>query len=123
MADASTPQASALAQPLFWTLDRIADALGTGPRGPGMVTRIATDTRNLVAGSCFVALRGESFDGHDFLEKAIENHAGSLIVSDARRAAKLGIPVYEVPDTLAALGALARYRRRAWGRPVVGVVG
>jgi UDP-N-acetylmuramoyl-tripeptide--D-alanyl-D-alanine ligase len=35
----------------------------------------------------------------------------------------LGVPVFEVEDTLVALGMLGRYRRRAWGRPVVGVVG
>jgi UDP-N-acetylmuramoyl-tripeptide--D-alanyl-D-alanine ligase len=44
-------------------------------------------------------------------------------VSDARRAAGLGVPVYMVADTLVALGMLGRYRRRVWGRPVVGVVG
>jgi len=44
MADAATPQASALQQPRFWTLDRVADALGDGPRGPTALTRIATDT-------------------------------------------------------------------------------
>jgi UDP-N-acetylmuramoyl-tripeptide--D-alanyl-D-alanine ligase len=45
------------------------------------------------------------------------------VVSDERRAAGLGVPVYLVRDTLQALGALARHRRRAWGRTVVGVVG
>src|SRR3954464_14189757 len=100
MADASTPQASALEPPQFWTLDRLSDALGRGPRGTEQVTRISTDTRNLTKGSCFVALKGDSFDGHNFLEKAVENGARSLIVSDARRAANLGVPVYEVSDTL-----------------------
>ncbi len=123
MAGASTPAASALAQSPFWTLDRMAAALGQGPRGTTPVARIDTDTRSLVEGSCFVALKGESFDGHDFLAKAVENGAGSVIVSDVHRAAGIGVPVYHVPDTLAALGALARYKRRAWGRPVVGVVG
>ena len=123
MADASTPQASALEQPQFWTLDRIADALGLGPRGPAELSRISTDTRHVAAGSCFVALQGESFDAHDFLADAVAHGARALVVNDARRAAKLGVPVYEVPDTLAALGALGRYRRRAWARPVVGVVG
>ena len=41
MADASTPQASALVQPQFWTLDRVADALRSGPRGATAITRIA----------------------------------------------------------------------------------
>jgi UDP-N-acetylmuramoyl-tripeptide--D-alanyl-D-alanine ligase len=123
MADASTPQASALAQPQFWTLDRIADALGTGPRGATPVSRISTDTRAVAPGSCFVALEGERFDAHDFLAQAVEGGATALVVSDAKRAEGLGVQVYLVPDTLVALGALATYRRRAWGKPVVGVVG
>ena len=123
MADASTPQASALEQPRFWTLDRIADALGSGPRGAVAISRISTDTRHVVADSCFVALKGESFDAHTFLADAVANGARALVVNDARRAAHLGVPVYEVDDTLSALGLLGRYRRRAWGRPVVGVVG
>ncbi len=123
MADATTPQASALEQPRFWTLDRIADALGDGPQGPTALSRISTDTRHVGQGSCFVALHGEKFDAHDFLAAAVANGARALVVNDARRAANLGVPVYEVRDTLAALGVLARYRRRVWGRPVVGVVG
>jgi UDP-N-acetylmuramoyl-tripeptide--D-alanyl-D-alanine ligase len=123
MADASTPQASALTQPQFWTLDRIADALGNGPRGPTEISRISTDTRNVGQGSCFVALKGENFDAHDFLADAVKNGAAALVVNDSRKAAGLGVPVYEVADTLTALGLLARYRRRVWGRPIVGVVG
>jgi UDP-N-acetylmuramoyl-tripeptide--D-alanyl-D-alanine ligase len=123
MADAATPQASALAQPRFWTLDRVHAALGDGPRGPTALTRIATDTRSVGAGDCFVALKGEKFDAHDFLAEAVGRGAAAVVVHDARRAAGLGVPVYVVDDTTRALGRLARWRRRAWGRPVVGVVG
>jgi UDP-N-acetylmuramoyl-tripeptide--D-alanyl-D-alanine ligase len=123
MAAAGTPQASALVQPHFWTLDRLADALGTGPRGATAVTRIETDTRTVARGSCFVALVGERFDGHDFLANAVAAGAAALVVRDASRAAALDVPVYVVHDTLRALGALALHRRRIWGRTVVGVVG
>ena len=123
MADASTPQASALAQPPFWTLDRLAEALGTGPRGAARLARISTDTRTVGPGDAFLALKGESFDAHDFLADAVKKGAAALIVNDAARAAGLNVPVYAVRDTLVALGALARHRRRAWGRPVIGVVG
>ena len=75
MADAATPQASALEQPPFWTLDRVADALGDGPRGPTELTRIATDTRGVGAGDCFVALKGEKFDAHDYLADAVRKGA------------------------------------------------
>ena len=123
MADVSTPPASALAQPPFWTLDRLVEALGTGPRGADKLTRISTDTRLVAGGDAFLALEGESFDAHDFLAEAVKKGATALIVSDASRAAGLNVPTYVVPDTLVALGALARYRRRAWGKAVVGVVG
>jgi UDP-N-acetylmuramoyl-tripeptide--D-alanyl-D-alanine ligase len=123
MADAATPQASALEQPRFWTLDRVADALSDGPRGPTALTRIATDTRSVGAGDCFVALKGEKFDAHAFLADAVGKGAAAVVVHDASRAAGLGVPVYVVDDTTRALGLLANYRRRVWGRPVVGVVG
>jgi len=123
MADAATPQASALEQPRFWTLDRVADALGDGPQGTTPFTRVATDTRGIAAGDLFVALKGDKFDAHDFLADAVAKGATALVVHDARRTAGLGVPVYTVDDTTRALGALARYRRRVWGRPVIGVVG
>ena len=123
MADAATPQASALQQPRFWTLDRVADALGDGPRGPTALTRIATDTRSVGAGDCFVALKGEKFDAHAFLADAVARGAAAVVVHEAERGKNLGVPVYVVGDTTRALGRLARYRRRVWGRPVVGVVG
>jgi UDP-N-acetylmuramoyl-tripeptide--D-alanyl-D-alanine ligase len=123
MADAATPQASALEQPRFWTYDRVHDALGDGPRGTRALARIATDTRSVGAGDCFVALKGEKFDAHAFLADAVARGAAAVVVHDAGRAAGLGVPVYVVDDTTRALGRLARFRRRAWGRPVVGVVG
>ena len=86
MADAATPLASALAQPKFWTLDRLADALGDGPRGTTEITRISTDTRSVAPGSCFLALRGENFDAHNFLADAVASGARALIVNDARPA-------------------------------------
>jgi UDP-N-acetylmuramoyl-tripeptide--D-alanyl-D-alanine ligase len=107
----------------FWTLDRVAEALGTGPRGAGTFTGIATDTRTIREGNVFVALRGEHFDAHDFLEKAVQAGARALVVSRAGVARSLGVPVYEVPDTLVALGQLGRYRRRAWRGTVIGITG
>ena len=109
--------------PGFWTLDRVADALGAGPRGPSAVAGISTDTRTVGAGDVFVALTGENFDAHDFLAAAVERGCAAVVVSNLAAARGVGVPVYEVPDTLIALGALARYRRRAWARPVIAVAG
>ncbi|MEX2182003.1 MAG: UDP-N-acetylmuramoyl-tripeptide--D-alanyl-D-alanine ligase [Gemmatimonadaceae bacterium] len=107
----------------FWTLERIALALGDGPSDGRAITGITTDTRALVAGQCFVALRGERFDGHDFLADAVRAGAAALVVDDPRRAPVPGVPVFAVADTLVALGQLARSRRDAWARPVIAIGG
>jgi len=112
----------------FWSLDRIADALsaeaiGKPPRGSMLTTGITTDTRKIAKGNVFVALRGERFDGHDYLADAVRDGATALVVSKVPKLNALGVPVFEVRDTLVALGALGRYWRRAWGKPVIGVAG
>jgi UDP-N-acetylmuramoyl-tripeptide--D-alanyl-D-alanine ligase len=112
----------------FWTLDRIAAALeehatGALPRGSAPVNGITTDTRKIGKGDVFVALKGERFDGHDYLRDAVRDGASALVVSKVPKLNTLGVPIYEVRDTLIALGALGRYWRRAWGKTIIGVAG
>lgn len=112
----------------FWTLDRIAAALeahstGSLPRGSTEVKGITTDTRKIGKGDVFLALKGERFDGHDYLRDAVRDGAAAVIVSRVPKLNTLGVPLYEVRDTLVALGALANYWRRAWGKTIIGVAG
>jgi len=112
----------------FWTRDRVADALALMspvnlPRGSGVFGRVWTDTRTIMPGDLFVALVGERFDAHDFLAGAVKSGATGVVVSRVDAARGLGVPVFEVSDTLVALGALGNVRRRAWGKPVVAVAG
>lgn len=107
----------------YWTFERVADALGTGPRIPRPLAGVSTDTRAIARGDVFVALKGERFDAHDFLATARDAGAAAFVVSDAIKAAGLGVPTYVVPDTLVALGQLATAWRRAWGRSVIAVAG
>jgi UDP-N-acetylmuramoyl-tripeptide--D-alanyl-D-alanine ligase len=109
---------------IFWTLDRVAAALGDlkHARGSQALSGITTDSRSVRAGELFVALVGEKFDGHDYLAKAVEAGAAAVVAS-RELPADFPVPVYVVPDTLVALGALASYYRRAWGGPVVMVAG
>lgn len=112
----------------FWTLDRIAAALDDCaavalPRGSAEVTSITTDTRSIQPGQLFVALKGDQFDGHDYVSQAAAAGAAAVVVSTAPRLGALSIPVYQVRDTLLALGALANYWRRAWGKSIVTVAG
>ena len=112
----------------FWTFDKVAAALGTTseapfPRGSlGPVSGITTDSRNVSEGQLFVALVGEKFDGHDFIQACVEKGAAAVVVS-RKLAGDPGVPVFEVPDTLVALGQLASVWRRAWGGPIVMVAG
>jgi UDP-N-acetylmuramoyl-tripeptide--D-alanyl-D-alanine ligase len=82
---------------------------------------VTTDSRKVHKGDLYVALVGERFDGHDFVEAALAAGARGAVVS--RSAAVTDVPLYAVDDTLVALGRLARHRRDALAIPVVGITG
>jgi UDP-N-acetylmuramoyl-tripeptide--D-alanyl-D-alanine ligase len=92
-----------------------------------MVRGVATDTRAMPpqapdAGSLFVALRGENFDGHKFLAQAQQNGATAALVDSTENAPE-NLALIQVESTLTALGDLARAHRRRFAIPVVGVTG
>ncbi len=108
----------------FWTSERVAKVLGVRAPADLAFTAVSTDTRHLAPGTLFVALQGEHFDAHDFLDQAKAKGAAAAVVRRSTRAVD-GLPVFPVEDTLAALGALARARRRGLqaSGPVVAVTG
>ena len=85
------------------------------------LARVHTDTRTLENGDLFVALKGERFDAHDFLPQAQAAGAVAAIASHGLEAA--GMSGIEVPDTLLALGALARAWRTQFDLPLIAVTG
>ena len=85
-------------------------------------SRVTTDTRALARGDLFVALKGERFDGHDFVATALQRGAAAALVA-ADRAAALTGDLVAVPDTLAALGTLAAHWRARFSLPLAVVVG
>jgi UDP-N-acetylmuramoyl-tripeptide--D-alanyl-D-alanine ligase len=85
-------------------------------RGADAVTGISTDTRTLGEGAAFVALRGETHDGHAHLAAAAAKGA-ALAVVDREVEAPRGLAVVRVRDTLVALGDLARAHTRRWRIP------
>jgi UDP-N-acetylmuramoyl-tripeptide--D-alanyl-D-alanine ligase len=108
----------------FWTSTRVSQVLGTREPARGTYARVSTDTRQLAPGDLFVALRGDRFDAHDFLPQAKAAGAAAAVVRRGTPPVP-GLPAFEVADTLAALGLLARARRRLLpgGAPVVAVTG
>lgn len=85
------------------------------------ISRVHTDTRSLAPGDLFVALKGERFDANQFLGQAKAAGATAAIAHGGLEAA--GLAGLEVPDTLAALGALANGWRRQFQLPLIAVTG
>ena len=113
------------AEPRF-THAEILAATGARPAGapPPLLEGVSTDSRTLSPGALFVALRGERFDAHQFLPDVVGRGAGAALVQigHPRPPLPAGFPLYEVSDTLAALGALGRAHRRRFRLPL-GAVG
>src|SRR2546423_2408796 len=109
---------------IAWDSVRVANALGVSAPGGLRFTAVSTDTRDLKPGTLFVALKGDRFDAHAFLDQARAKGATAAVVRRGTPPLD-GLPYFEVADTLAALGLLARARRRLLppGSPVVAVTG
>ena len=88
---------------------------------------VSTDSRSVAAGELFVALRGERFDGHEFVAAAYERGAAAVVVdaagAEALRSVAADLPRIVVADTRIALGELAAAWRARFSLPVIGVTG
>ena len=83
--------------------------------------RVHSDTRTLQIGDLFVALKGDSFDAHDFLDQA--RQAGAAAALAERGLAEAGLPGLQVPDALAALQQLSAAWRARFTLPLIAVTG
>ncbi|HSH54253.1 MAG TPA: UDP-N-acetylmuramoyl-tripeptide--D-alanyl-D-alanine ligase [Methylotenera sp.] len=84
-----------------------------------MFTSVGADSRKIASGQLFVALKGEHFDGHDFVEQAIKQGAAAVLVSKQSSAE----PAIVVQDTYQALGELAAYWRSKFNLPLAAITG
>ena len=84
------------------------------------VSRIVIDSRKALPGSLYVAIRGETHDGHAFCDKAVDTGAVAVMVE---RAVDVAVPQIVVEDTRLALGKIARAHRRAWPGKLVAITG
>jgi UDP-N-acetylmuramoyl-tripeptide--D-alanyl-D-alanine ligase len=112
----------------MFTIGEIAAA--TGGRIIGnpdkRVSGVSTDSRTVTPGRLFVPLRGERFDGHDYLPEVFAKGIQTSLVEESRVLAVAlpeDVTVVVVPDTLAALGDLAAFHRRRFSITVVGITG
>jgi len=82
---------------------------------------VSTDSRSAPAGALFVALRGETFDAHNFLDQVAARNVAAVVVEQLPD--NFPLPALVVPDTLAALGRIGNAWRSQFGMPVIGVTG
>lgn len=108
----------------LYTVGEIVAA--TGGRAEGLtgdsVCSISIDSREIAPEGLFVAIRGERFDGHDFVRQALDNGAVAALVSQ-ERAAGLGDRLIIVPDALGGLVDLARAARSRSAAKIAAVTG
>ena len=108
-----------------WTSERVRDALDLHEAGftSRTYSRVSTDTRTLETGALFVALRGDRFDGTDFVGAAVGCGAGGAVVERRPKDVPQDFELFLVDDALQALGQLAAVRRQALDPTVVAITG
>ncbi|GAB4119152.1 MAG: UDP-N-acetylmuramoyl-tripeptide--D-alanyl-D-alanine ligase [Sideroxydans sp.] len=84
---------------------------------------VSTDTRSIAAGDLFIALKGEHFDGAQFVAHAAQVGAVAAIVKEGSVLEDVNCPVLFVPDTRLALGKLAAHWRKQFDIPLVAITG
>jgi UDP-N-acetylmuramoyl-tripeptide--D-alanyl-D-alanine ligase len=109
----------------------VVDAIKARPKGNGAAhTRspfpsVSIDSRTIRAGECFIAVTGQQFDGHDFVEEALKKGASTVIFSE--NSVDLSHwrdrMFLQVEDPEVALQALARHVRKRWGKPLLAISG
>ncbi len=90
------------------------------------LTGVCIDSRTIRTGELFVAIKGDRFDGHDFVQPALEKGAAAAVVSERwfkENRPQGDLPFMTVPDTLVALQQYARYYRLKFQVPVVAITG
>jgi UDP-N-acetylmuramoyl-tripeptide--D-alanyl-D-alanine ligase len=103
---------------------RFAGVVRQNGRGDEIVRYLNTDSRTLRPGEFFVALRGEKFDGHRFVEEAARRGAiGALVEEKWNGRTTPEFSLLRVPDTLLAYQEIAAHYRRSLGLKVIAITG
>jgi UDP-N-acetylmuramoyl-tripeptide--D-alanyl-D-alanine ligase len=111
---------------MMMNLSQAALAVGGSVKGvDAEFTAVSTDTRTIATGDLFIALRGEHFDGHDYLAVAVAQGAVAALVDAAWAGShpEAPLPMVIADDTRLALGRLAAHWRSGFDLPLVGITG
>lgn len=107
------------------TTAQICEAVGGTLHGGGAVpiTEVSTDSRAIRPGAWFVPIRGERFDGHDYIDKALDAGAAGCFFARPLAAFRPDKCYIEVPDTKTALRDLAAKYREQFTLPMIQITG
>lgn len=91
----------------------------------GKITGVSIDSRKINQGELFFAIKGENFDGHDFVDDVISKGASAVVIqkNQTQRFIDKNYPMILVDDTIQALGQLARIFRNKFDIKVIGLTG
>ncbi len=102
-------------------IQKVTGAVDAG--ADARICAICTDTRRMTAQSLFIALRGEKFDGHEFLAQAAAGGAAAAMIDRQPPNPPPKLPLLRVADTRLAMGLLARHVRQQMRGKVIAVAG
>jgi UDP-N-acetylmuramoyl-tripeptide--D-alanyl-D-alanine ligase len=105
----------------FEWVARIVGGRICGNKNNCRLSGVSTDSRNIVPGALFIPLRGERYDGHDYMSQAVKNGAAACLSEEIIEG--LSVPVICVDSTLRALGDIAAAQRLQLDGPLIGVTG
>ncbi|MBI3194157.1 MAG: UDP-N-acetylmuramoyl-tripeptide--D-alanyl-D-alanine ligase, partial [Ignavibacteriae bacterium] len=98
-------------------------AAGNLPKKKVAIKNVTIDSRLVKKGDVFVAIKGERFDGHDFLSGVVKSGAACVIINERFPHSKFKFPYIAVNNTLHMFGQLARLHRRKFPIPVIAITG
>ncbi len=106
-------------------LSKIANILSLDLKGPDInIHNITIDSRKVQKGDFFVAIVGNKFDGHDYIQESINSGASAILCNDSFDVSKISVPYIVCQNTLKSLGELAAGYRKVIGSPfTIGITG
>jgi UDP-N-acetylmuramoyl-tripeptide--D-alanyl-D-alanine ligase len=110
---------------MFTVADILQATGGVLAQGPGKasVASVSIDSRTVKKGELFIAIKGDVFDGHDFIDDVTARGVGAVVVHKAVKVKSRHVSVIRVPETVRALGDIARFHRLRFNVPVIALTG
>jgi UDP-N-acetylmuramoyl-tripeptide--D-alanyl-D-alanine ligase len=84
---------------------------------------VSIDSRTVRAGDLFIAVKGQRYDGHDFIPAVVRRGVAAVMVSRKTPPLSRPVPVFYVRDTIKALGQIANLHRQQFPIPVIAITG